>query len=72
MPAAMKPRLVSRIPSKGTPLVGDTGIDGSLSSVYSPPAPYTVLGYQPERNLARIAVNWLIQHAELTVPVVAS
>ena len=43
-PAAMKPRLDSCAPSKGTPLVGSTGIGRSSSPVDSSQASYTVLG----------------------------
>jgi hypothetical protein len=32
----MKPRLVNRVLSNGTPLVGSSGIDRSLSSVDAP------------------------------------
>jgi hypothetical protein len=60
MPAAMKPRLLSRAASNGTPLVGSTGIERSSSPVERPPAPYTVLGRRPERKYrrARAQAGW--------------
>jgi hypothetical protein len=45
MPAAMKPRRVSRALPKGPPLVGSSGIDRSSSSVKPSSAPHTVLGW---------------------------
>ena len=50
MPAAMNPRLVSRVLSKGPPFVGSTDIDRSSAPVDSPSAPYTVLGCYAERK----------------------